>query len=59
MAEDTLDRLLKALDKFENLVLRLENIERLKTSDKKVFKFDMGVVNKAFDEGMKKALKQM
>lgn len=59
MTEEDIVRIENALIRFENLVLRLENIKNLKTSDKKVFKFDMDDVNKAFDTSMKKVLNEV
>lgn len=59
MTEDQLLRFEKALDRFENFLTRCEKIGSVKTSSKKVFDFDMDVVNKAFDKGMKQALKNL
>lgn len=59
MTEDQIVRLETALSKFESLVIRLENIKTLKITDKRAFKFDMDVLNKAFVVEMKKALNNL
>ena len=57
MTEEQLVRFEKALDRLEAYLTRCEKIGSVKTSSKKVF--DMDVVNKAFDKGMKQALKNL
>ena len=57
MTEEQLVRVEKALDRLEAYLTRCEKIGSVKTSSKKVF--DMDVVNKAFDKGMKQALKNL
>ena len=59
MTEEQLVRFEKALDRLEAYLTRCEKIGSVKTSSKKVFDFDMDVVNKAFDKGMKQSLKNL
>ena len=59
MTEEQLVRFEKALDRLEAYLTRCEKIGSVKTSSKKVFDYDMDVVNKAFDKGMKQALKNL
>ena len=57
MTEEQLVRFEKALDRLEAYLTRCEKIGSVKTSSNKVF--DMDVLNKAFDKGMKQALKNL
>ena len=59
MTEEQLVRFEKALVRLEAYLTRCEKIGSVKTSSKKVFDYDMDVVNKAFDKGMKQALKNL